>query len=203
MVIALSIDARTVEPGLESHTVDRLTRVSGPGGQGQPRSGSPIQALLVGNFISDLGHTFSSLAIPWFVLATGGGGGKVALTVAVGTIPYVLVGIFGGAIVDRIGPKRAAVLSDALSGISTALIPLLHAIVASYRETRLGVRQCRTPLGLLIDVGSVVGRMGRASALADARASPAGMIDGVSLRQPGESSGDPRRASRYRRPRRE
>jgi MFS family permease len=84
---------------------------------------------LLGNFISDLGNTFSSLAIPWFVLATGGGGGKVALTVAVGTIPYVLVGIFGGAIVDRIGPKRAAVLSDAFSGISTALIPLLHATI--------------------------------------------------------------------------
>jgi MFS family permease len=84
---------------------------------------------LLGNLISGLGNTFSALAIPWFVLATGGGAGNTALTVAVGTIPYIFVGIFGGAIVDRVGPKRVAVLSDLLSGISTVLIPLLHATI--------------------------------------------------------------------------
>ena len=89
----------------------------------------PIWALLAGNLISGLGNTFSALAIPWFVLATGGSASETALTVAVGTIPYVLVGILGGAIVDRVGPKRAAVVSDCFSGVATALIPLLHATV--------------------------------------------------------------------------
>ncbi|MGC4105219.1 MAG: MFS transporter [Thermomicrobiales bacterium] len=89
----------------------------------------PIWALLAGNLVSGLGNTFSMLAIPWFVLATGGSASQTALTVAVGTIPYVLVGIFGGAIVDRVGPKRAAIVSDLFSGGSTALIPLLHATI--------------------------------------------------------------------------
>jgi MFS family permease len=97
-------------------------------GSGAPAA-KPIWALLIGNLISGLGNTFSSLAIPWFVLATGGGASKTALTVAVGTIPYVLVGIFGGAIIDRVGPKRSAVLSDIFSGVSVALIPLLHATI--------------------------------------------------------------------------
>lgn len=87
----------------------------------------PIWALLVGNFVSGLGNNFAMLAIPWFVLATGGSASQTGLTVAVGTVPYVLVGIFGGVIVDRVGPKRTAIVSDIFSGLSVALIPLLHA----------------------------------------------------------------------------
>ena len=89
----------------------------------------PIWALLAGNFISGLGNNFAMLAIPWFVLATGGSASQTGLTVAVGTVPYVLVGIFGGVIVDRVGPKRTAIISDLFSGISVALIPLLHATI--------------------------------------------------------------------------
>jgi MFS family permease len=89
----------------------------------------PLWALLLGNFISGLGNNFSMLAIPWFVLATGGSASQTGLTVAVGTVPYILVGIFGGVIVDRVGPKRTAVISDVCSGISVALIPLLHATI--------------------------------------------------------------------------
>jgi len=107
--------------------------VSHPARLDQPDSPAitqrPIWALLAGNLVSGLGNTFSALAIPWFVLATGGSASQTALTVAVGTIPYVLVGIFGGAIVDQVGPKRAAIVSDLFSGVSTALIPLLHATV--------------------------------------------------------------------------
>lgn len=78
------------------------------------------------NTISQLGNTFSMLAIPWFVLATTGSASKTGITVAVGAVPFILVGIFGGAIVDRIGYKRASIVSDVLSGISVVLIPLLH-----------------------------------------------------------------------------
>lgn len=89
----------------------------------------PVWALLLANFISGLGNVFSMLAIPWFVLATGGSASQTGLTVAVGTVPYVLVGIFGGVIVDRVGPKRTAIVSDLCSGVSVALIPLLHATI--------------------------------------------------------------------------
>ena len=94
-----------------------------------PPTQRPLWALLLGNLISGLGNTFSFLAIPWFVLATGGSASQTGLTVAVGTVPYILVGIFGGVIVDRVGPKRTAIVSDVCSGISVALIPLLHATI--------------------------------------------------------------------------
>lgn len=81
---------------------------------------------LVAATISRLGNFLASLAIPWFVLATTGSATNTALTVAVGTIPLIVTGIFGGALVDRFGYWRSSVLSEIASGISTLMIPVLH-----------------------------------------------------------------------------
>ena len=89
----------------------------------------PVVALLVANTVSQLGNTFSILAIPWFVLATTGSAGLTGLTVAVGTLPVIVVGIFGGAVVDRLGYRTASVVSDIASGVTTLLIPLLSLTV--------------------------------------------------------------------------
>jgi MFS family permease len=89
----------------------------------------PMLALLTANTVSQLGNTFSILAIPWFVLATTGSASQTGITVAVGALPLILVGVFGGAVVDRIGYKRASIASDILSGLSMALIPLLHVTI--------------------------------------------------------------------------
>ncbi len=86
----------------------------------------PMFALLAANTISQLGNTFSMLAIPWFVLISTGSASQTGITVATGIVPFILVGVFGGAVVDRIGYKRASIVSDVLSGVSVALIPLLH-----------------------------------------------------------------------------
>ncbi len=89
----------------------------------------PVTGLLAANTISQVGNQFSALAIPWFVLATTGSASQTGITVAVGVVPMILVGIFGGAIVDRLGYKTSSIISDLLSGLSVALIPLLHQTV--------------------------------------------------------------------------
>lgn len=89
----------------------------------------PVVALLVANAISQFGNTFTTLAIPWFVLATTGSASQTGITVAVGTVPHIVVGIFGGAIVDRLGYKQSSIISDILSGISVLMIPLLYQTV--------------------------------------------------------------------------
>lgn len=93
------------------------------------RARRPVLALLTANTISQLGNTFSLMAIPWFVLSTTGSASQTGLTVATGIVPFVLVGILGGTVVDRIGYKNASIVSDILSGISVALIPLLHSTI--------------------------------------------------------------------------
>ncbi len=93
------------------------------------RQSGPLYALLTANVISQIGNTMAMLAIPWFVLTTTGSASSTAVTVAVGTLPVVISGIFGGAFVDRLGYKLSSVISDLASGLTVLLIPLLHQTV--------------------------------------------------------------------------
>src|SRR5687768_3709995 len=94
--------------------------------QASDRTTHPLIALLAANGISQMGNMLSALAIPWFVLTTTGSASSTAITVAVGTIPVVIAGIFGGAFVDRLGFRPASIISDLASGITSLLIPILH-----------------------------------------------------------------------------
>lgn len=94
--------------------------------QPAPQFSLPLITFLIAATISRLGNFLASLAIPWFVLATTGSATNTALTVAVGTLPLIVTGVFGGALVDRFGYWRSIVVSEAASGISTLMIPALH-----------------------------------------------------------------------------
>lgn len=89
----------------------------------------PVVALLAANLISQIGNGFSTLAIPLFVLATTGSASQTGIVVAVGFVPHILVGIFGGAIVDRLGYRKSSIISDILSGLSVLMIPMLYQTV--------------------------------------------------------------------------
>lgn len=78
------------------------------------------------NCVSAAGNNFANLAIPWFVLVTTGSAAKMGIVVAAGTIPMILVGIFGGAVIDRFGYRATSVVSDWASAISVLMIPVLH-----------------------------------------------------------------------------
>lgn len=85
----------------------------------------PLLALLGANVISQIGNALTFIAIPWFVLTTTGSASQTGITVAAGAFPVIVAGIFGGAVVDRLGYKRASIVSDLASGLTTLLIPLL------------------------------------------------------------------------------
>lgn len=94
-----------------------------------PNSRRPLVALLTANAISLAGNQITTLAIPWYVLATGGSAAKVGLVGFFTILPTVLAAFFGGGIVDRFGRKRISIVGDLLSGLTVALIPLLHETV--------------------------------------------------------------------------
>ncbi|MBX6341786.1 MAG: MFS transporter, partial [Thermomicrobiaceae bacterium] len=66
------------------------------------------------------------IALPWFVLQTTGSATKTGLTGFAVALPAFAAGILGGAVVDRLGFKRASVVADVVSGIGIGLIPLLY-----------------------------------------------------------------------------
>jgi MFS family permease len=66
------------------------------------------------------------VAIPWFVLQTTGSATKTGVTAFAGLLPVVLSGLFGGALVDRLGYRRTSIVADVASALAVAAIPLLH-----------------------------------------------------------------------------
>jgi MFS family permease len=93
------------------------------------RTRTPLWSLFAAEAISQTGNWLTAMAVPWFVLETTGSAAKTGLTAAVNTLAIVAAGLLGGALVDRLGPKRASVVSDLASAATAALIPLLDLTV--------------------------------------------------------------------------
>jgi MFS family permease len=66
------------------------------------------------------------VALPWFVLVTTGSPVRTGITAFAATAPLAAGAILGGAIVERVGLRRASVLSDLAAALAIAGIPLLH-----------------------------------------------------------------------------
>ncbi len=90
-----------------------------------PGTHRPILGLLAANTISQVGSMLTVVALPWFVLQTTGSAAKTGLTGVFEALPFIIAGIFGGALVDRLGFKRTSILADLTSGATVALVPLL------------------------------------------------------------------------------
>jgi MFS family permease len=90
----------------------------------------PLLALLAANAVSMTGNALTRVAVPWFVLSTGGSAAQVGLTLFFETLPLFLGAFFGGVLVDRLGHKRSSVVADLASGTTLALVPLLYALGA-------------------------------------------------------------------------
>ncbi len=90
---------------------------------------TPVIALLGPNAVSLAGNVLAALAIPWFVLETTGSAARTGLVGFFTIVPTVLAAFFGGGLVDRLGARRTSILADLLSGVTVALVPLLHQTV--------------------------------------------------------------------------
>ncbi len=86
----------------------------------------PLYSLFVANAISLVGNVFSLIAIPWFVLQSTGSAARTGVTGFFTILPVVLAGLLGGTLIDRLGYKKTSILADIASGVTTALIPLIH-----------------------------------------------------------------------------
>jgi MFS family permease len=86
----------------------------------------PILSLFVANAISMAGNVLAAIAIPWFVLQTTGSAAQTGITGFFTVLPVVLAGFLGGALIDRLGYKPTSIVADLASGVTVALIPLLH-----------------------------------------------------------------------------
>jgi MFS family permease len=86
----------------------------------------PVLSLLGANAISMVGNVLAMIAVPWFVLQTTGSASLTGWAAFFTALPAIIASFFGGTLVDRIGYKRMSIISDVMSGLTVALIPLLY-----------------------------------------------------------------------------
>lgn len=94
-----------------------------------PPQRAPLFALYTSNIVSAVGDVLMFLAVPWFVLQTTGSVVQTGLAAFFTTASVAISALLGSAIVDRLGFRRASVVSDLASAGSVALIPLLYETV--------------------------------------------------------------------------
>ena len=87
-----------------------------------------LLALTTAELISQLGSTFSGLALPWFVLVTTHSTSRMGIVFAVELVPFVLFGLHAGLVVDRLGPRTTMLLSDLVRAPVIAIVPFLHSV---------------------------------------------------------------------------
>jgi MFS family permease len=62
------------------------------------------------------------VAIPWLVLVTTGSAARMGLVAAVELIPYIIVSIMAGPVIDNLGARRTSILANLASSVAVAAI---------------------------------------------------------------------------------
>lgn len=83
-------------------------------------------AYLTAEVISTMGTRMSMIAVPWFVLITTGSAALTGIVTFAEMLPYVLVQAFGGPLVDRVGVRTMAIVTDFIAAILVGLVPVLY-----------------------------------------------------------------------------
>lgn len=88
--------------------------------------------LFSGQIISNIGDAFYWVALPWFILSSGGSAQALGLALTFYGIPRIGSLLLGGPLSDRLKPRRVMLLSDIarvfLSGALAALMLQVHPI---------------------------------------------------------------------------
>ncbi|MET3924134.1 MFS transporter [Devosia sp. 2618] len=88
----------------------------------------PFLALSVAQTLSLSGTRLSTIAIPWLMLTTTRDPVLTGFVAMLELLPYVVAKALGGPLIDRVGPKRVAIVCDFASVFVVGLIPLLHTL---------------------------------------------------------------------------
>lgn len=105
---------------------DNRTPRTGPTEPITRRDKLAIPALVAAAAISSIGNNLTAIAIPWFVYVTTGSATQTGLVAMAGLLPIAIGGLFGGALIDRLGFKPSSIISDVASGVTVAMIPTLY-----------------------------------------------------------------------------
>ena len=91
----------------------------------------PALLILTSAFLAAGANGISIVAFPWLVLQRTGSAVDASIVAGAATLPLLLATLVSGTAVDIIGRRYVAMLSDAMSAVSVAAIPILAVMLGA------------------------------------------------------------------------
>lgn len=86
---------------------------------------APLLLILFAALMAGAGNGISIVAFPWLVLQRTGSAVDASVVAIAGTLPLLASTLIAGAAVDFIGRRRVSMISDLLSALSVAAVPVI------------------------------------------------------------------------------
>jgi H+ antiporter protein len=117
----------------------------------------PLYTILFAALLAGAGNGITMVAFPWLVLQRNGSALDASIVAMAGTIPLLVATLIAGAAVDYLGRKRVSMISDALSALSVAAVPVL-ALTFGVHVVNVAVLAGLAALGALFDPAGMTAR---------------------------------------------
>ncbi len=117
----------------------------------------PLFVILFAALMAGAGNGISIVAFPWLVLQRTGSALDASIVAMAGTIPLLVATLIAGAAVDYLGRRRVSMISDALSALSVAAVPVI-ALTFGAQAVDVAVLAGLAALGALFDPAGMTAR---------------------------------------------
>lgn len=117
----------------------------------------PLLLVLFAALMAGAGNGISIVAFPWLVLQRTGSALDASIVAMAGTLPLLAATLIAGAAVDFLGRRRVSMISDALSALSVAAVPVL-ALLFGAQAVNVAVLAGLAALGALFDPAGMTAR---------------------------------------------
>ncbi|HET7665600.1 MAG TPA: MFS transporter [Mycobacterium sp.] len=117
----------------------------------------PLFLILFAALMAGAGNGITIVAFPWLVLQRNGSALDASIVAMAGTIPLLAATLLAGAAVDYLGRRRVSMISDALSAVSVAAVPIL-ALAFGVHVINVAVLAALAALGAFFDPSGMTAR---------------------------------------------
>lgn len=122
-----------------------------------PTKRGPLYLILFAALTAGAGNGISLVAFPWLVLQRNGSAVEASIVAMAGTLPLLVATLIAGAAVDYLGRRRVSMISDALSALSVAAVPVI-ALAFGTQAINVAVLAALAALGAFFDPAGMTAR---------------------------------------------
>jgi H+ antiporter protein len=117
----------------------------------------PLYLIFFAALTAGAGNGISLVAFPWLVLQRNGSAVEASIVAMAGTLPLLVATLIAGAAVDYLGRRVVSMISDLLSALSVAAVPVI-ALVFGVDAINVAVLAGLAALGAFFDPAGMTAR---------------------------------------------